>query len=293
MKISIIIYLLLIVGLAYGQKVSHSFVCTDYSQGKVFIVDESNQIVWEYPAKHCNDIWVLDNGNLLFNDGNSVKEVNRDKQIIWEYTSKSDIYACQRLSDGNTLVGECTAGRLLEINPEGKIVKSVQLLKNEKEASSGYMRNARKLENGNYLLAHYHQDKVSEYDKKGEIAWEAEVKGGPHSVARLPDGNTLVACTDHNGDPGMIELNRQKEIVWQVGKEELPGISLKFVAGFQRLDNGNTVLTNWLGHNHLGESAHVVEITRDKKVVWKYDFHDQIQTISSIFLLDTNQVIGH
>ena len=33
----------------------------------------------------------------------------------------------------------------------------------------------------------------------------------------------------------------------------LPGISLKFMTGLQRLPNGNTVMTNWLGHGNFGK----------------------------------------
>ena len=293
MKLGIIIYLSFIVGLVYGQNVSHSFACTDYSQGKVFIVDENNQIVWEYPAKRCNDIWVLENGNLLFNDGNSVKEVNRNKQVVWEYSSGSDIYACQRLPNGNTFIGECTSGRLLEVDPNRKVIKNLCILKETNEATDGFMRNARKLENGHYLVAHYRLDKVCEYNDRGKVVWEVPVTGGPHSVVRFPNGNTLVSCSDHNGEPGIIEFNSRKEIVWKISANELPGVNLKFVAGIERLENGNTVITNWLGHNNLGKSAHAVEITPDKKVVWKFDLHDRVQTMSSIFILNQKHIIWH
>lgn len=285
--------LLNISALQSSQNNRHIFVCTDYSQGKVFVINEQNGVTWEYPAKNCNDIWVLKNGNLLFNDGNTVKEVNREKQLVWQYQSDSDIYACQRLANGNTFIGECTAGRLIEVNTKGQLVRSITLPEAGEKASTAFMRNARKLDNGHYLVAHYGMDKVCEYDSDGEIVWELPVTGGPHSVVRLPNGNTLVSCSDHHGDAGIIEFNSQKQIVWKVSSNELPGISLKFVAGFQRLANGNTVFTNWLGHNHLGESAQAIEVTHDKKVVWKYDLHDRVKTMSSIFLLDTKGAIGH
>ena len=269
-----------------GQDVSHSFVCTDYTQGKVFILNQDKKIIWEYPATHCNDVWMLPNGNLLFNTGNGVKEVNRDKEVVWEYNSVSDIYACQRLPNGNTFIGECSAGRLIEVDPKGKIVKAIKLLPDSSKANSAFMRNARKLPSGHYLVAHYGLDKVCEYDTSGNLVWQLPVKGGPHSVVRLPNGNTLVACSDHNGDPGIAEYNSEKQIVWQVKKDELPNIGLKFVTGFQRLPNGNTVITNWLGHNQFGKAPHAIEITPEKKVVWTYNEHNQIKTMSSIQLLD-------
>src|SRR4051794_30039314 len=73
----------------------HRFVCTDYSQGKVFLVSAEGKVEWEIPAASCNDLWVLPNGNLLFNTGHGVREVTRDKQVVFEYQSNSEVYACQ------------------------------------------------------------------------------------------------------------------------------------------------------------------------------------------------------
>ena len=46
------------------------------------------------------------------------------------------------------------------------------------------------------------------------------------------------------------------------------------------------MLTNWLGHGHFGEAPHVIEVTRDKKVVWTFADHATMRTVSSIQLLD-------
>lgn len=269
-----------------AQPVKHSFVCTDYTQGKVFIISEEGKAIWEYPATHCNDVWMLPSGNILFNTGNGVKEVTRDKQVVFQYESKSDIYACQRLPNGNTFIGESNSGKLLEVAPDGKIAKCINLLPDSVDGGYAFMRNARKLANGNYLVAHYGFDVVREYDQQGKTVMEIPVKGGPHSVVRLPDGNTLVACSDHNGEPKVVEFDRNGEIVWQVLKNDLPGIELKFMTGLQRLSNGNTVITNWLGHNNFGKAPHAIEVTRDKKVVWTYNDNSFIQTMSSIQLID-------
>lgn len=275
-----------------SQPVKHTFVCTDYTQGKVFIVSVEGKLVWEYPAKHCNDVWMLSNGNILFNTGKGVKEVTRAKEVVFQYESKSDIYACQRLSNGNTLIGESNSGKLLEVSPAGQIVKQINLLPDTVDGGYAFMRNARKLSNGNYLVAHYGLDKVCEYNKKGKLVMEIPVKGGPHSVVRLPGGNTLVACSDHNGEPKVVEFDKKGRIVWQVLKNDLPAIELKFMTGLQRLPNGNTVMTNWLGHNQFGKAPHAIEVTPDKKVVWTYHDSSFIQTMSSIQLIDVDPKDG-
>ena len=99
----------------------------------MFIVNTAGTVEWEYPAKNCNDLWVLPGGNLLFNTGHGVQEVTREKKVVFDYQSKSEIYACQRLDNGNTFIGECNAGRLLEVDPAGKIVKEIRLLPEGKD----------------------------------------------------------------------------------------------------------------------------------------------------------------
>jgi outer membrane protein assembly factor BamB len=268
--------------------VKHTFACTDYTQGLVCIISDEGKLLWQFPAENCNDLWVLPNGNLLFNTGKGVKEVTRGKEVVFNYESQSEIYACQRLANGNTFVGECNSGQLLEISPAGQIIKRIKLLPDGTDGGHAFMRNARKLDNRNYLVAHYGLDKVCEYDSTGRTVREIPVTGGPHSVIRLPNGNTLISCSDHNGDPRIVEVDRSGTTVWKIEKDELPGISLKFMTGMEILPNGNLVLTNWLGHNHFGEAPHAFEITRDKKVVWIYDDHSLLKTMSNIQILDIN-----
>ena len=265
----------------------HPFAGADFSQGKVFIVSREGKVEWEYPAPSCDELWALPNGNLLFTTGHGVKEVTRDKRVVFAYESKSEIYACQRLPNGNTFIGECNAGRLLEVAPDGKIVKEVRLLPDGKDGGHAYMRNARRLQNGHFIVAHYADQVVKEYDAKGRVVMEIPAPSGPHSVVRLRNGRTLIACGDLVKDGARIfEVDKRGGLVWEVTSADLPGISLKLMTGLQRLPNGNTVMSNWLGHGHLGQGPHLIEVTRDKKVVWTFADHQVMKTISSVQLLD-------
>ena len=265
---------------------SHPFACTDYTAGKVFLVSADGRVEWQYPAANCNDLWVLPNGSLLFNAGHGVREVTRAKEVVFDYQSKSEIYACQRLTNGNTLIGECNTGRLLEVAPDGRIVKEVRLLPEGQDGGHAYMRNARRLDNGHYLVTHYGEGVVREYDADGKVVRSIPAAGGPHSVARLPNGNTLITCGDQKGGSRVFEVDAEGKTVWQVQGDELPGISLKFIAGVQRLPNGNTLICNWLGHGQFGKAPHLIEITPDKRVVWTFADHVAMKTISSVVLLD-------
>ena len=271
---------------AISKPLQHRFACADYTQGRVFVVAANGAVEWEYAAPHCNDLTALPNGNLLFNTGHGVKEVTPDKNVVFDYESTSEIYACQWLANDNTFVGECNSGRLLEISPSGAIVKEVRLLPTDVDGGSAYMRNARELPDGHFLVAHYGADVVREYDAEGKLLTEIPAPGGPHSVQRLPNGHTLISCGDHPGGPRFFEADAAGQTVWELQAGDLPGIRLQFLAGFQRLPNGDTVLANWLGHGHSGSAPQLIEITPDKQVVWTYTGHQTMKTISSFQLLE-------
>ena len=123
-----------------------------------------------------------------------------------------------------------------------------------------------------------------------EVAWEYHADNfftlSQGYAQRLPNGNTLIACGDNNGKAQVIEVDKDNKIVWQVKDDELPGISLKFMTGLQRLPNGNTVMSNWLGHGQFGKAPHIIEVTPDKKVVWQVCDWTTFKTISGIMVLD-------
>ena len=161
------------------------------------------------------------------------------------------------------------------------------LLPEGKDGGHAFMRNARRLENGHYLVAHYGPGVVREYDAAGQQVREIDAPGGPHSAIRLPNGNTLIACGDRGKKPPQVfEVDPRGNTVWRVTSEDLPGICLAFMTGLQRLPNGNTVMTNWLGHGRLGTAPHVIEVTPQKQVVWTFADHQTMKTIATIQLLD-------
>jgi len=112
---------------------------------------------------------------------------------------------------------------------------------------------------------------------------QIKVPGDVHEVVPLADGHLLITCGDGHK---VIELDANEKVVWELNENDLPGHPLRLVAGCQRLPNGNTIFCNYLGHGHLGEQAHVFELTRDKKVVWEFADQTHFKTINQIQLLD-------
>ena len=263
-----------------------AFACADYGGNEICLVDANGKITWQHPAQRPQDVWVLSNGNVLFSHLKGATEVTRDKEVVWSYETakENEVHACQPLPGGRVMVAESGPMQLVEFDREGKVVKTVQL-KTDQKRTHHQMRCARKIANGNYLVGQYGDGVMREYDSNGEIVREIS-----HEMAfsgiRLPNGNTLIAAGDTHR---LLEVAADGEVVWEVNENDLPGNPLRFVAGLQRLPNGNTLICNWGGHGHVGEQPQIVEVTRDKEIVGViYDF-DQFGTISGVFLLNLDQ----
>lgn len=89
-----------------------------------------------------------------------------------------------------------------------------------------------------------------------------------------------------SGGRRVFEVDQAGKKVWEIKDGDLPGIPFYLMTGLQRLPNGNTVVSNWLGHGQFGKAPHLIEITPGKKVVWTFADHQAFKTISSVQLLD-------
>lgn len=267
--------------------VKHTFVCGDYTGSVVKIISAEGKVTWEYPARNVCDLGVMPNGNFLFTTGQGVKEVTRDKKVVFSYEtpSGSEVFTCQRLADGNTLVGLCTDKKLVEVTPMGEVVREIKLTIGGSAGHTNFRR-ARKLDDGTYVVAQMSENKVCQYDATGKVLRTIDSPAVFFALP-LPKGNLLLSCadTDANGSK-VYEVDPAGKTVWEVKNGDLAGITLRFMAGTVRLANGNTLMCNWLGHGHLGEGPHLIEVTPEKKVVWTYADHTAVKTISCAELLD-------
>jgi hypothetical protein len=110
---------------------------------------------------------------------------------------------------------------------------------------------------------------------------------------RLHNGNTLISGNQH----GYVrEVDSKGDVVWEINKNDLPGIPLYTVQEADRLANGNTVICNWSGSLPLADWPNVVqviEVTPAKKVVWALRDWDHLGPASAIQLLDEPDCPDH
>lgn len=221
-------------------------------------------VEWRCPAEMARDVWQLPNGNVLFpynleygktNNPSGVKEVSPDGREVFHFRTTGQVFSCQRMADGNTLVGAASQGKLLIVNPRGELVKSIAV---KNKPGHACMRNARALPDGHFLVGEESAMAAREYDGEGALVREFKVPFPAYSAVRLADGGTLVC-----GRTGVREFDPAGAERWALDATELPNLGIRWFAGIQVLPNGNLFVCN------AGGKVPLFEITRDKRVVWQ------------------------
>ena len=275
-------------GVAAEPPIRHRLMFFEYGQGpnRLLELDAGGKVVWEHQPPSIAVIFeVLPNGNVLYAYGGKptgVREVTRQGEEVWNYVSKCpQVLGCQRLANGNTLVAEQGPCQAVEVNPKHEVVR-VAPLKTSHESYHLQVRNIHKLANGNILAAHEGEGAVREVDVEGRVVWEYTGVENAGDAQRLPNGNTLISCGTQKR---VIEVTPDKKIAWEFNAEEAPELNITWVSSIQRLPNGNLIVGNFL-RGQEGRGAHVFEATRDKKVVWKWDDHSLIKSLTTVRVLD-------
>lgn len=264
----------------------HPFIAADSYGDRVSVVASNGVVEWSFDCKHPQDCWRLANGNYLFCHEGGALEMTPEKKIAWEYKAgtNTQIHACQPLPDGRVLVVENGPCRILELDRAGKVAKEIKLTPPPSSVSlHDQFRGTRKTLGGHYLVSRKGEHRVEELDGDGKTLRSIPVPGDVHETVPLANGHLLIACGEGHK---VIELDENEKVVWSLDENEIPGHTLRLVSGLQRLPNGDTVICNYLGHGHLGEQAHVFEITPDKKVIWEVGDHMNFKVINQIQLLD-------
>ncbi len=260
-----------------------SYLIGDYSNGKVSIYSDVFGNIWSYPVDGVYDCWMRPNGNVVAAGYNRVMEIKPDLalgsggEILWSYNQgtapgnylgKSEVHGCQLLPNGNVLVSESGAPRLVEINHQGIVVKTISLPKTAQDTHN-QLRMARIDNKGNYWVSYLGDGIIYLVNDIGKVINKINIKKNestPHSAYEalpLHNGNILVSGA---GSGKIMEFNSSGKLIWEIGRDELPGIDLKWIAGIQRLPNNNTLICNW-GEGQSKVKA--LEVTPEKKIVWQ------------------------
>jgi hypothetical protein len=258
-------------GLPGNGMAQHPMLYIGEGYNKLFVVN-GGKIIWTYSTGSGNeygDAWMLSNGNVLFTRMQYVAEVTPQKQVVWRYDAPvgTEIHTCQPIGlDKVMFVLNGLPPKLMVVNIKTNKVE----LQHELPAISAtdtktvhaQFRRVRYTAQGTYLVPFLEMDQVIEYDKNFNPIWKYEIKS-PWAAVRLKNGNTLI--TDEH-DILTREVNPKGETVWEVKPDDLPQ-EYRYIntQSATRLANGNTIICSRGGN---GKGPQLVEVTREKKVVW-------------------------
>ncbi len=259
--------------------VTHSFLGVGKANHAV-IIGENGEVQWKVDLP-ASDGWVLPNGNVLLaltpteqHPGGGVVVVDREsKRIVFEYKGQQkETSSVVPVGDDKFLVAELgPEPRALLIDRSGTVLKTTPLAC-QTENFHMQTRMLRVLPNGNYLVPHLLDFAVMEYEPDtGQVVRTfptddrgRKKKDWPFTAIRLTNGNTLIGCTNGNR---VIEIDGDGDIVWSVDNDDLGASLIDDACGIQRLPNGNTVISSY---HAKGDRVKLLEVTRDKQVVWTY-----------------------
>ena len=97
---------------------------------------------------------------------------------------------------------------------------------------------------------------------------------------RTRQGTTLVSTLDH-----LYEYDGAGKVVWQFANTDLPGTVVTNMTGFHLLPNGNVAVGCYRAYSGRAGTA-LFEITRDRRLVWRYANPDGDASMMAIQFLD-------
>lgn len=252
----------------------------DAAHPRIIEVNQLGEIIWEYPLpddlkSYTNPGWdveVLQNGNVLtVLPRNGVYEINRDKQVVWKYLDTKVSHDVDRLPNGNTLIAfgaydTTSDAQVKEIDPAGNRVWSwyardhFNIPPYTSISNEGWTHTnaVTRLSNGNTLISLRNFNFIVEVDPQGNIVRKIGegILTQQHDPEVLPNGNILLANLARPQEA--LEIDANSTIVWSfpiMARSSFP------VRDVDRLSNGDILIT---------ESDRIIEVTKDKQVVWQF-----------------------
>jgi hypothetical protein len=261
-------------------------------EGQTMYIVRDGKVAWTYTNTRkgeLGDCTMLSNGNIVFSRQYGASEITPDKKIVWDYNGPqgSEIHTAYPMGMDRVLVMQNgDPAKLLVIRKaDNQVETEIVLPTRDPHGVHGQFRHVRPTQARTFLVAHMDLGKVVEYSAAGKEIWSVAAPSAWAAV-RLKNGNTLIS----GNQVGYVrEVNSKGETVWEIGKNDLPGISLFTVQEVSRLANGNTLINNWSGGldpELVQSGVQLIEVTPAKKVVWALKEWKTLGPASATQLLD-------
>lgn len=267
----------------------------------IYLVDKAGEVVHEWVVEGEKEIFarLQEDQTLIYraniatkpekmnkNTQNAfVAKVDREGDPLWTYKNPYIHHDFLELPSGHMLFTvwepyseqtgeEFWSDVLLEWDPETEEILwewhaidhlELGLVENTEHGADLTHFNGLDYADGKILVSSHVLNKVFMIDHvSGEIVWQSEggVLNGQHSPTFLENGNILVFNNrDKPHASAVLEISREsQEVLWSY---RAAGFFSNTISGAQRLENGNTLITE-------GESGTVFEVSPEGEIVWTY-----------------------
>ncbi len=277
---------------------------------KLCIFDSEGTLEWSMELKNApHDMHWMPDGKLLTHQGTEIVLVDVEKkEIVWSFDAQRlidkagvEVHSVWPLPEDRVGLALSGAGKIYEIDRNGKVLHSIKMVLNHPNPHRD-TRLVRRLDDGNYLVAHEGDGVVREYDRDGKVVWQFPVPmfgkssaagHGPEafgnavfSAIRLNNGNTLIGTGNGHS---VLEVAPDKKIIWKLDQKDLDGVTLGWVTTLEVHPNGHIVI----GNCHAGpDNPQLIEIDREKNIHWKlHDWEHLGNNVSNSQILDVEDPI--
>jgi acetyl esterase/lipase len=250
-------------------KPAHHILISDHGPiGEVVAIEwPSGNPLWKVPNRRGHDVQALPGGGVLFTippaqgQPGEVVELDANQKRVWscgprEIEGLIHPLAAQRLPNGNTLIGDARAGKVIEVD---KSCKTVWIYASD-DIKDMRMRNSRRTPTGTTLIAVEMDAKIIEVDSAGKIIWQWRAPEGTsrriYQARRLASGNTLISISD----PGeVVEVDPSGKVVRSIGGNKMD-IRMGWASGLEVLPGGNLLINDYTGRR-------IIEVDTQGRVV--------------------------
>ena len=223
-----------------------------------------------------DDIRVLPDGRILYAAMSQLGMLSPKGKLLWQYICPpgTESHSCQPLDKDRVYFAlNGVPGKIVIWNTKTDRMEKEIIVPTAGTNTHGQFRHVRRTEDGTFVTGLLPEKTVVEIDADGHILHSFEAPSAWHAE-KLPNGHYLVGGDSRSY---VREFTAEGEAVWEITQNDVP-FKLYNTQTAIRLDNDNTIITNWVAGKPQEEwkgSVQFFEVTPEKEVIWKVSSWDQ------------------